>query len=98
MPTLSTFLLGRFNATERKKIRAYQTVFDREIPAVNLVLRDLALKGHVFESTFSEDVNEMLLAEGERNCVLRILTILNLSPEEILELSHEDEQQEVTDV
>jgi hypothetical protein len=40
---------------------------------------------HVFGSTFSKDPYELALKEGERNTVLRILSILQIDPQKLLD-------------
>lgn len=66
------------------KISAYKRVFsglDGE-----LVLKDLMATHSVMTSTFvSKDVNEMLIKEGERNVVLRILKLLNIDEAQLKE-------------
>lgn len=66
------------------KVSAYKRVFsglDGEI-----VLKDLMAAHSVMNSTFvSKDVNEMLLKEGERNVVLRILKLLNIDEAQLKE-------------
>ena len=39
----------------------------------------------MMSSTFKGDVNDMLIKEGERNVVLRILTLLKTNPKELRE-------------
>lgn len=92
-------LLSRFKPSERKLIRSYQRLFDKDNPDAHVILNHLADSCHMFQSTFlgSGERDEMLFQEGERNVFLRILTYLNLSPEELLEKYHEEEDVEVTD-
>lgn len=64
-------------------VEAYKSVFSS--PAGELVLVDL-MKNHGFNSsTFSGDVNKMLIKEGERNAILRILSILKMDMNAIYE-------------
>jgi hypothetical protein len=86
-------LLARFNPRERVLIRKYQAVFDTSREDVKAVLRDMAYKSHMFDSVFSGyGTEDMLIAEGERNSFLRLMSILNLSPEEIMEMTQEEEE------
>ncbi len=45
---------------------------------------------HVFDVGFDSDPIELARMAGERNVVLRILTILKLKPEDIVDLAKED--------
>lgn len=65
--------------------RAYHTLF-KETMQGKTVLADMMKAHHVFDSTFSSKPLEMAFREGERNVVLRILTILDISPEEAIGL------------
>lgn len=56
------------------KVKLYQSVFSG--PEGRKVLLDLMSTHGMMNSTFSGDVNAMLIKEGERNVVLRILTML----------------------
>ncbi len=71
----------------RKKIyRAYQDVFDLESPQVQTVLKDLCGAHSVFDGGFDRDPYMNAFASGERNVVLRILTILKTEPQDIVDL------------
>jgi len=74
----------------RKLFNTYRRVFDTDNPDVRIILKDLCDEHHVFDSGFSPDPYIHAFAAGERNPILRILTILHLSSEEIAELSTED--------
>lgn len=58
---------------------AYQAVFSTADG--HKVLWDLMSNHHVIGSTYSKDTHEMVLKEGERNVVLRILQILKINVE-----------------
>jgi len=69
---------------------AYKVVFNPDDPNVREVLKDLCAAHHVFDSGFDPDPIELARMSAERNVVLRILTILRLKPEDIIELAEED--------
>jgi hypothetical protein len=58
------------------KIRQYQQVFSG--PDGEAVLNDLMKTHYIVGSTFDGDVNKALFREGERNVVLRILSMLKM--------------------
>lgn len=72
-------------------LKAYRSVFDT--PQGRVVLYDLMKNHSVLSSTFRGDVNQMLVKEGERNTILRILTILKTDPKQILERIEEHERE-----
>lgn len=77
---------------QQKKISmAYKMLFDKENPYARIVLKDMCLAHGVFDGGFSVDPYEHAFNNGERNTVLRILTILNMSLEDIVELSEDTE-------
>jgi hypothetical protein len=58
--------------------QAYRTVF--ATPEGRIVLTDL-MTAHYMQSNLPMDtVNNMIFAEGQRNVVLRILTIIGITP------------------
>lgn len=61
------------------RIISYQSVFSTA--EGEKVLYDLMKEHHFISSTFSKDPVEMALQEGERNVVLRILSILKVDVE-----------------
>lgn len=70
----------------RKKlevIEAYQAVF--RSPNGEIVLKDLMKIHHVLSNTFNGDANQTIFKEGERNVVLRILSLLNMDAANLLE-------------
>lgn len=70
----------------KKRYMAYRTIFNYE-PFSTEVLKDLCAAHHVFDTGFDPDPIELARMAGERNVVLRILTILKLKPEDIVELA-----------
>lgn len=78
-------------AAERQKSRAvdYHAVFD-SAPGKR-VLEDLQVTHYMRTSTFSTDAIEMAKNEGERNVVLRILSILDMDLIELNKLTRQDE-------
>lgn len=75
------------------KVGLYHKVFSG--PDGMAVLYDLMMAHGILNSTFRGDVNEMLIKEGERNVVLRILIMLKADPKLIMERieAHEDEME-----
>ncbi len=55
-----------------------------------MILADMCRAHNVFNGGFDPDPYEHAFAAGERNTVLRILTILNLTAEEVAALTEED--------
>jgi hypothetical protein len=60
------------------RVRTYRTVFNSEDG--KKVLHDLMRTHHVIGGLPAKDPYEMYRAEGERNVVLRILSLLNIDP------------------
>lgn len=60
-----------------ERIKLYQSVFSG--PSGKAVLDDLMKAHNILSSTFDGDVNKTIFKEGERNVVLRILTILKIN-------------------
>lgn len=74
----------------KKKIhRAYKEIFDLTSPEVRTVMQDLCQAHGVFNGGFEPDPYMNAFASGERNVILRILTILQTKPEDIVGLSKE---------
>lgn len=64
------------------KVKDYKQVFSSL--AGQRVLQDLIVHGHILGTCFSKgDPYESAFMEGERNAVLRILSVLKTSPAEI---------------
>ena len=78
------------NKLNQKRWMAYKVVFNPDDPNAREVLKDLCAAHHVFDSGFDPDPIELARMSAERNVVLRILTILRLKPEDIIELAEED--------
>lgn len=62
---------------------AYQNIF--KSPEGELVLKDLMSTHGILSNIYSGDVNQMLIREGERNTILRILSILKIDINSIYE-------------
>ncbi len=69
---------------------AYKIVFNPDDLNAKEVLNVLCAAHNVFDVGFDPDPIELARMAGERNVVLRILTILKLKPEDIIELAKED--------
>ena len=78
------------NKLNQKRWMAYRMLFDTGDPNAKEVLKDLCAAHNVFDAGFDPDPIELARLAAERNVVLRILTILNLKPEDIIELAKED--------
>ena len=74
----------------KKRYRAYQEVFSIDGLHSKEVLKDMCAAHHVFDAGFDSDPIELARMAAERNVVLRILTILKLKPEDIVDLAKED--------
>jgi hypothetical protein len=72
----------------KRRYQAYRMVFEN--PEGKMVLTDMCRAHGVFDGGFDPDPYLHAFAAGERNAVLRILTILNLNAHEIAELTRED--------
>lgn len=75
------------------KISVYQKVFSG--PDGQAVLLDLMAAHGMLQSTYTGDVHQMLIKEGERNAVLRILKLLNTDPKQLMERIKEHEAEMV---
>lgn len=60
-----------------ERIKLYQSVFAG--PNGKAVLDDLMKNHHILSNTFTGDANQTIFNEGERNVVLRIMSILKLN-------------------
>lgn len=69
---------------------AYCNVFNLDDEYARVVIKDMCEAHGVFENRFDTDPCMNAFLTGERNVILRILTILGLSPEEIIRLSEEE--------
>lgn len=70
--------------------QAYETVFNPNAVDGKLVLKDLADFCRADKSTFHEDPRVHAVLEGRREVWLRIQKYLNLSPDELWELTRKD--------
>lgn len=75
---------------KKAKITAYHRIFNTDDGRA--VLKDMMNVHFIFSSTFSKNPGEKDMNEGERNVVLRLMKILNISPEEMKNLSEEIER------
>ncbi len=77
----------------KKRYMAYRMLFDGVggKDHADEVIKDLCSAHHVFDSGFDPDPIELARMAGERNVVLRILTILKLNPSQIAELAETEE-------
>lgn len=73
----------------RSKKQAYDTVFNNGVDA-KIVLKDLGEFCRANETTFHEDPRAHALIEGRREVWLRIQKHLNLTPDELWELTRKD--------
>lgn len=73
----------------KKLVSLYKSVFNS--PSGKKVLHDLMLNNFVFTSTFSPDSNLVKLREGQRNAVLRIMTIIEMDPDKFIEIVNEED-------
>jgi len=71
-----------------RRQRAYKLFW--ESPEGRSVLADMCRAHGVFDGGFDPDPYMNAFNSGERNVVLRVITILGLKPEQIQELSQED--------
>ena len=77
----------------KKKIyRAYREVFNLDSPQVQTVLSDMCKAHGVFDGGFNSDPYINALNSGERNVVLRILTILQMNPNDIINLAEKEDR------
>lgn len=83
----------KLSQTEKtvNRLYLYQKVFNN--PDGQEVIKDLIMTHSLLSSTFRENTNEMLLKEGERNVVLRILSLLKTNPAQFLERLKEYERE-----
>lgn len=72
--------------THKYVYRAYRDLFDS--PVGSVILKDLCEAHGVFNGGFDPDPHINAFNSGERNVVLRILTILNMNPNDIIDLAN----------
>lgn len=73
-----------------KLVKDYQSVFNNEVG--RNVLYDLMNQHNILSSTFDDNAIEMARQEGERNVILRVLSLLKESPMKLLERINEHEK------
>lgn len=76
--------------TLKKKVRADEKVALAYVNTFNspdgkIVLKDMMSRCHMLSSTFQGTVKNMLINEGERLMVLRILKMCNINPNKLRE-------------
>ncbi len=79
------------NKFSQRRWGAYRDIFNLDSPQAKEVLKDMCAAHHVFDAGFDSDPIELARMAGERNVVLRILTILKATPEDIFDLAPEKE-------
>lgn len=84
-----TTTIDRF--LNKKKYRAYREVFNLDSSTSHIVLKDMCQAHEVFNGGFDPDPYKNAFNSGERNAVLRILTILNLTYEDIIDLAERED-------
>lgn len=75
----------------RRRYAAYRNVFDLSSPQARTVIRDMCKAHSVFNGGFDPDPYINAFNAGERNAVLRILTILNMNPDDITDLAEKED-------
>ncbi len=83
-------ILEKARALLTSRKRAYETTFNFERIDGKAVLKDLAEFCRANKSTFSPDPRVHAVLEGRREVWLRIQKYLNLTPEQLWELSRKD--------
>lgn len=77
--------------SKKKIYRAYREVFNLDSPEVQIVVKDMCSAHGVFDGGFDPDPYLNALNSGERNVVLRILTILNTDVKDIIALAERED-------
>lgn len=76
---------------KRKVAMAYKMLFGSEDIHAKIVLKDMCAAHGVFDGGFSEEPYLHAFNAGERNVVLRILTMLDMSLDDIIALSEKED-------
>lgn len=85
-----------FLRRQKKNIENYHRTF--QSPMGKEVLLDLIREHHVLSTSYAKgDSHETAFREGERNVVLRILTLLNIRPLDIEKLIQEGQENELAE-
>ena len=71
---------------------AYKMLFGSDNIHAKIVLKDMCAAHGVFDGGFSEEPYLHAFNAGERNAVLRILTMLNMTLEDVIALSEKEEE------
>ena len=74
----------------RKVAMAYKMLFDLENPHARAVIQDMCSAHGVFDGGFNKEPYLHAFNAGERNAVLRILTFINMSLEDIITLPEDE--------
>ena len=74
-----------------KIVQAYKNCFNLDDPDTSIVLQDMCKAHGIFTNTFDPDPCTHAFASGERNVVLRILSLMQLTEKEIINLSQKGE-------
>lgn len=74
---------------QKKLIAQYKSVFGSD--AGRAVLADLVDNNYIKASTVSKDLVIFGVREGQRNCVLRILAMIEADPETFMNQPQEEE-------
>jgi len=77
---------------KRKKAMAYRLLFSKENVHARIVLKDMCEAHGVFDGGFDPDPYVHAHNAGERRPVLRILTLLNMSLQDILDLAEGEDE------
>jgi hypothetical protein len=76
-----------------ERVQLYQRVFGT--PEGRRVLMDMANAHSIMRSTFDGDVHKMLLHEGERNVILRLLKLAKVNVNDLIERIEDYERESI---
>jgi hypothetical protein len=79
-----------FDKKNKKVMSAYKDIFNTDSPQAISVLNDMCRAHGVFDGGFDPDPYINAFNSGERNTVLRILTILKMEPTDIIDLTNKE--------
>ena len=77
---------------KRRITMAYKILFNKDNPHAREVLKDMCAAHGVFDGGFDPDPYLNAFESGERNVVLRILTITKMPLQDILDLAEGEEE------
>jgi hypothetical protein len=83
-------ILEKAKGLLHSKKQAYETVFNPQSIDVQIVTKDLADFCRANQSTFNPDPRVHAVLEGRREVWLRIQKYLNLTPDQLWELTRKD--------